>query len=213
MTAGNAIAPWIVVTGLDGSGKTSLTYRLVERHGGHLFRLPYHEFVKQSLKLSGHGTPFGDVHTDRLIFAADARLTNYLIRAWRRQYRRVVSQRGWMDNFIFAAVQGESYTTTAMMLRPEQLETASAMICLTADPQVAFERIQHDPSRDKYETIEFIRAQHRETARFFAEVRSNASLSAFERIPAVMIDTTSLTIEQVYARAVEFLRGQGLLGD
>lgn len=207
----NALAPWIVVTGLDGSGKTTLTYKLIERFGGHLFRLPYHNFVKQSLKLSGHGTPFGDVHTDRLLFAADARLTNYLIRAWRKQYPRLISQRGWPDNFIFAAVQGVSYETTAMMLKPEELERPDAMICLNADPKVAYERIRHDASRDKYETLEFIITQQRETQRFHDATGTGMPiLAAFEGIPEIVIDTTSFTTEQVFDRAIEFLRDVGV---
>src|SRR5580692_406000 len=98
------VAPWVVVTGLDGAGKTSLVQRLGEEYAGHRFRLPYHDFVLPALRQSGDGTPFGDVHTDRLVMAADARLTNSLIRGWRRRFLLLVSQRGWMDNFVFGAV-------------------------------------------------------------------------------------------------------------
>jgi thymidylate kinase len=68
-----AQAPWIVVTGLDGSGKTTLAQQLARDRDGFFFRLPYHDFVRSALTRSGYGRPFGDVHTDRLIFAADAR--------------------------------------------------------------------------------------------------------------------------------------------
>ena len=76
MTDGTA--PWLVITGLDGAGKTSLVRRVSERFGAFAFRLPHHDFVFPALELSGGGTPFGDVLTDRLIFATDARLTNAL---------------------------------------------------------------------------------------------------------------------------------------
>lgn len=121
-------APWITITGLDGSGKTALVRALSRELGGYQFRLPYHPFVRHSLSLSGEGSAFGDVHTDRLLFATDARLTNSLIRGWRQSYPLLLSQRGWMDNFIFAAVQGVSYEETDQLLRPSELERPSAII-------------------------------------------------------------------------------------
>jgi hypothetical protein len=120
------VAPWIVVTGLDGSGKTGLVRRLAHRCGAHWFKLPYHDFVKEGLRHSGDGTQFGDVHTDRLILAADARLTHYRIRDWRREHKLLVSQRAWMDNFVFAAVQGCSYAETDALLCTADLERPSA---------------------------------------------------------------------------------------
>jgi adenylylsulfate kinase-like enzyme len=37
-------APWIVVSGLDGSGKTTLASRLTSKLGARFFRLPFHDF-------------------------------------------------------------------------------------------------------------------------------------------------------------------------
>jgi predicted ATPase len=56
-------APWIVITGLDGSGKTGLAQELARTRDGFFFRLPYHDFVLSALPRSGYGAPFGDVHT------------------------------------------------------------------------------------------------------------------------------------------------------
>jgi hypothetical protein len=56
---------WIAVTGLDGSGKTTLVHALSTLHGIKAFRLPYHEFVYPCLALSGEGLPMGDALTDR----------------------------------------------------------------------------------------------------------------------------------------------------
>jgi hypothetical protein len=75
--------PWIVVTGLDGSGKTHVVEWLAGATRAKPFRLPYHDFVRACLARSGDGSQFGDVHTDRLLFALDGRLANYQIRQWR----------------------------------------------------------------------------------------------------------------------------------
>ena len=141
---------WIVVTGLDGAGKTTLVGHLGKLLGARTFRLPFCDFVRPYLNLSGKGSQFGDVHTDRLLFALDARLANYEIRAWREDSGAVlVSQRGFMDNFIFGAAQGVSYAETDALLKTGELERPSAQIFLIAEPSVAFARIKDDPDADK----------------------------------------------------------------
>lgn len=200
-------APWITVTGLDGSGKTTLVRALAAELGGFVFRLPYHGFVRQYLELSGDGSAFGDVHTDRLLFATDARLTNTLIRQWRRTHPLLLSQRGWMDNFVFGAVQGVSYEATDRLLRTAELERPSAIVYLTAEPRVAFGRIAADENADKYETLDFITEQHRQTARFCESAgEGHTALAAFAGVPALLIDTTTKTPDAVLGTAREFLR-------
>jgi thymidylate kinase len=185
-------APWIVVTGLDGAGKTTLVGALAARYGAKRFRLPFHDFVRPALARSGNGRPYADVLTDRLVFAADARLTNYLVRQWRSAERLLVSQRGWMDNYVFGAVQGVDWSETAAMLQTADLERPSVIIHLIADPETAFERIRHDQKADKFETPAFIRRQHRETVRFYeASAIAHPSLRPFAGIPSVLIDTTA----------------------
>jgi len=199
-------APWITVTGLDGSGKTTLLRALSQELGGLQFRLPHHRFVREFLGLSGGGSAFGDVHTDRLLFATDARLTNSLIREWRQIHPLLLSQRGWMDNFIFGAVQGVGYQDTDRLLRPSELERPSAIIYLIAEPQVAFSRIAMDRYADKYETPDFIAEQHRETVRFYESVNSSLPvLAPFAGIPAICIDTTMKTTQTVLRQARAFL--------
>jgi len=204
-------APWVAVTGLDGSGKSALVAALADAYGAHTFRLPHHEFVGPALARSGGGAPFGDVLTDRLVFAADARLTNYLIREWRAGHPFLVSQRGWMDNYVFGAIQGCSYEATDALLRTAELERPSAIIHLVADPDVAFERIRRDPDADKYETRAFMRVQHRETLRFWDAVRTGLPILApFADIPACLLDTTALSPAAVERAASTFLSAAGL---
>jgi thymidylate kinase len=168
--------------------------------------LPHHRFVRDLLNLSGAGTPLGDVHTDRLLFATDARLTNCLIREWRQMHGLVLSQRGWMDNFIFGAVQGVSYEETDALLRPSELERPTAIIYLTADPEIAFSRIASDRHGDKYETLDFITEQHRETSRFYESVNAGREVMApFAGIPALFIDTTTISQDTVLREAQGFL--------
>ncbi len=207
------VAPWIAVTGLDGSGKTDLVRRLALSFGARSFRLPFHEFVKDGLRRSGDGTPFGDVYTDRLIMTADARLTNYRIREWRRRHALLVSQRAWMDNFVFGAVQGWSYAETDHLLRTAELERPSAAIFLIAEPEIAFKRICTDPDADKFETLEFMRNQHRETLRLYQSLEeSHPELAAFSDIPIQLIDTSRLSEEAVFLAAESFLQQRMVCG-
>lgn len=201
-----ATAPWIVVSGLDGAGKTALVENLGKRHDARRFKLPYHDFVKPALERSGNGQPYADVLTDRLLFALDARLTNYLIADWRHTEPLLVSQRGWVDNYVFGAVQGVSWAETGALLQPCDLERPTAVIHLLADPDVAFERIRNDPTRDKYETLSFMRRQYVETRRFFEAVESGDNLLApFLGVPNLLIDTTALQPEEVCDTADAFL--------
>jgi thymidylate kinase len=194
------------VTGLDGAGKTTLVSQLAKNRGAHTFRLPYHDFVKPGLQCSGGGTPLGDVHTDRLVLAADARLANNLIRRWRLEYPLLISQRGWMDTYIFGAAQGVSYRQTQALLRTGELERATAAVYLTAEPAVAYSRIQADPGADKFETLDFLRRQYAETVRFYQAVQAQEPvLAPFVAMAALFLDTTDLTPFEVVHRVKQFL--------
>jgi thymidylate kinase len=207
MRPAEPLSPWIVVTGLDGAGKTTLVRRLASACNGLSFRLPYHDFVRSCLIQSGNGLPFGDVHTDRLMFALDARLANYQIRQWRREGRVLVSQRGWMDNFIFGAVQGVSYAETDAMLRTSELERPSALVYLVADPTIAYARVASDPRADKYETPDFLVRQYAETIGFYKERQGGQpALEALAGITATLIDTTTMSPDEVFIAACAFLK-------
>jgi thymidylate kinase len=201
-------APWIVITGLDGTGKTTLVKELAKDYGegAFTFHLPYSDFVIPSLKISGKGEPFGDVHTDRLIFATDVRLTNQHLKRWREENDIIFSQRGWMDNFIHGKVQGFSYKETLSSLEAESLEKATAIICLNADPLVAYSRIKDDCDGDKYETLEYIKKQAKETDNFFKAVeKKDPALHCFQEIPFVIYDTTKKTKQETKQKTKLFL--------
>jgi thymidylate kinase len=197
-------APWVVVTGLDGAGKSTLVRDIARRFDATTFRLPRHDFVKPFVArtTARHEDPL----LDRLVFAVDARLTNPLITGWRRTESFIVSQRGWMDSFVFGAALGFDWETIDTLLRPADLERPSAIVHLIADPETAYERIRHDQNGDKYETLPFMRRQYRETRRFYDAVESgDPLLMPFHGIPSVLIDTTNLTPADVNRCAGAFL--------
>jgi hypothetical protein len=139
--------------------------------------------------------------------ALDARLVNYRIRQWRNEGLSLVSQRGFMDNFIFGAAQGISYCDTERLLQTTELERPTAQIFLIADPSIAFERIARASERDKYETPEFLARQHAETIGFLDAITGNdRELAAFAGIPTTLIDTTSLTPDETLTAARQFVR-------
>ena len=76
---------WIIITGLDGSGKTTLQTNLVnylekKNKAVKQYHSPYDDYLKSLLDVSGNGMPLKDRYTDFLIFALDHRLQNYRIR-------------------------------------------------------------------------------------------------------------------------------------
>ena len=200
--------PWIVVTGLDGSGKTSLIdnlARLFNEKGLRInrFRSPHdHYLVHNLLNVSGDGEPMKDRYTDRLIFALDNRILGTRIRHWddSEKYDLLLSQRGFFDSFVHGAVQGYTYHDIAIMNQIDDLPKCTVMIHLCADSTVAFNRIKDDDDMDKFETPSYMRKQEFETRRGFRALtqEENADLSCFKGIKNFFIDTTELTSEEVF---------------
>lgn len=208
MSANKKLSPWIVVTGLDGAGQKTLIKGLVQFSPKNTFNfhLPYSEFVLPSLKISGGGKPMSDSQTDRLIFALDARLTNYRIAEWRKKHPVVISKRSWTDNFFHGMVQGFSYAQINNLLQVDDLQKPSAVIYLVSKTEVAYQRIKNDPYKDKYEILSYMKEQHRAINSFYRDVETrNKELKFFFDIPNVLIDTTTLTILQVFNQAKIFL--------
>ena len=200
--------PWIVVTGLDGSGKTSLLdnlEKLFSESGLRVkrFRSPHDKYlIQELLNVSGDGEPMKDRYTDRLIFALDNRILGTRIRHWdnNQDYDILISQRGFFDSFVHGAVQGYSYHEIATMNQIEDLPKCTVMIHLCADSTVAYNRIKDDVDADKFETPAYMRRQEEETRRGFRVLtqEDNADLSAFDGIKNFFIDTTELTSDEVF---------------
>ena len=205
---------WICVTGLDGTGKTTLKRNLV----GHFkmqnlqvkdFKFPYDKHLLDLLNNKvGDGMPWQDNYSDQMLFALDNRILGTVhIRDWRKASDVLVSQRGYIDSFVHGECRGFSYEESDKMIRNYELERCDVMIHLNADPQVAFERIKDDPDADKFETIEYVKKQAEATRRAYEELqKANPALSAFKGIPNVYIDTTNLTTDETFQIALGELK-------
>ena len=200
--------PWIVITGLDGSGKTSLVDNFEKLFSDanlrvKRFRSPHDRYlIHDLLNVSGDGEPMKDCYTDRLIFALDNRILGTRIRHWDNpeEFDVLLSQRGFFDSFVHGSVQGYTYHDIAIMNQIEDLPKCTVMIHLCADSTVAYNRIKDDTDADKFETPSYMRRQEYETRRGFRVLtqEENADLAAFDGIKNFFIDTTELTSEEVF---------------
>ncbi len=178
---------WIIITGLDGSGKTTLQDDLInylkkQNKTVKRYHSPYDDYLKSLLDLSGNGLPLKDSYTDFLIFALDHRLQNYRIKEAKEQYDYIISQRGPVDSFVHASVWGFSYEETYSILRMNELETCEILIHLNANPEIAYERIKNDKNADKYEYLEYIVEQSKETKKVFLEIqKENKYLAQYSK--------------------------------
>ncbi len=196
---------WIVITGLDGSGKTTLKNSLSQYYGALSFKSPYHQFVRDSLKISGYGKIFTDVYTDIILFIADYRITNYKINEWRLKEPIIISQRGFMDHFIFNKAWGVDYNETNNLLKPDAFEKPTISIYLVADPKIAYDRIKDDPNQDKFETHTFMKSQYLETMAFYKLINKNKLLKKLFPEPRYLIDTTNLTPKETFDLVIKIL--------
>ena len=212
---GKDYTPWVVVTGLDGSGKTTLVDNLEKffqekNQRVKRTRSPHDEYLTHTLlNVAGSGSPDKDSYTDRTIFMLDNRILGSRIEQWRNsgEFDMILSQRGFFDAFVHGKVKNYPYRVTADFNRVWELPKCQVMIHLVANAETAFERIKDDPDADKFETIEYIRIQEQETRKGYeALVRKNDSaLSHFFDCINIYIDTTNLTTEETFEIALKKL--------
>ena len=112
-------AKWIVVTGLDGSGKTTLVDNLVtwfQEKGYKVMRdrFPHDRYLVKDLLNKSH-----DRYTDRLLFALDNRLfgTELQERIDSGEYDVIITQRGFLDSFVLVDSWAEPNCRSAKMRR------------------------------------------------------------------------------------------------
>ena len=194
---------WIVVTGLDGSGKTSLVSNLtswlseekklkVKRD-----RFPHDRYLVKDLLNKSK-----DRYTDRLLFALDNRLfgTELAEIIESGEYDIVITQRGFLDSFVHGSVQGFSYSWIGELNQIADLPKCDIMIHMVCEARTAYSRICNDPDADKFEYPAYIDKQERETRRAYAEVISetNPDLEHFKDSENLYIDTTQMSIDEVF---------------
>lgn len=194
---------WVVITGLDGSGKTSLVSNLtswlseekklkVKRD-----RFPHDRYLVKDLLNKSK-----DRYTDRLLFALDNRLfgteLSEIIESGK--YDVIVTQRGFLDSFVHGAVQGFSYSWIGELNQIADLPKCDIMIHMVCEARTAYSRICNDPDADKFEYPAYIDKQERETRRAYAEVISEANpdLEHFKDCQNLYIDTTQMSIDEVF---------------
>ena len=209
---------WIVVTGLDGTGKTTFKNRLV----GYLkskgnktqnFKAPYDKHLLGLLDVSGDGQPWKDNYSDQLIFMLDNRMLSYYVRDWKNSYDYLVSQRGFIDSFVHGVCRGFSYEETDKMMRTSELQKCDVMIHFNAKPEVAFKRICNDPDADKFETLEYITKQAESTKAVYDALMagSEPAFKSFEGVTNLYIDTTELSTDGTFDILLMKLRELGII--
>ena len=200
---------WIVVTGLDGSGKTTLVDNLEKwlcEKGKKVMRdrLPHDEYLVKTLLNAS-----GDSYTDRILFALDNRIFGAKLRLIldEGKYDIILTQRGFLDSFVHGAVQGYSYDMIEELNHIADLPRCDIMIHLVAEASVAYQRICNDPDADKFEYPEYIKRQEKETRRAYVNATKGieVSLAAFKSCKNIYVDTTSMTTDEVFKLVKEKL--------
>ena len=205
-------AEWLVITGLDGSGKTHLVEDLATYYRSKGLRvqtahLPFdkHLGIEVLPKIKSS-------YADRLLFALDNYVFSAKLEEWQSEYDLIISQRGFFDSFVHGAVQGYSYGYIARLNQIENLQCPEVMIHLVASAATAYARIKDDPDADKFEYPAYIRTQELETRRGFDElVHGNDDLFAFAKAKNHLIDTTWLSMEETFEQAKAYLNRIGFM--
>ena len=209
---------WIVVTGLDGTGKTTFKNRLVgylksKGHKTQNFKSPFDKHLLGLLDVSGDGLPWRDNYSDQMIFMLDNRMLSYYVRDWKMTHDYLVSQRGFIDSFVHGVCRGFSYEDTNTMMRTSELQKCDVMIHFNADPKVAFRRICDDPDADKFETLEYIEKQAQSTKDVYeALIRgTEPAFESFKGCTNIYIDTTELSTDGTFDILVTKLKSLNII--
>lgn len=202
MMNNNKKTMWVAVTGLDGSGKTTLVDNLevwlkekslrVKRD-----RLPHDRYIVKDLLNKSK-----DSYTDRLLFAVDNRIFGTKLQELLQsdEYDIILTQRCFLDSFVHGAVQGYSYSWIEDLNRIADLPRADVLIHMVAEVKTAYARVCDDPDADKFEYPAYMRKQEIETRRAYAEVTAgtNTDLEPFNYAKHLYVDSTQMTTDEVF---------------
>ena len=194
---------WIAVSGLDGSGKTTLVDDLqdwISNEKGKTVmrdRLPHDRYIVTDLLNQSK-----DTYTDRLLFAVDNRIFGTMLEdvIKSEKYDIVLTQRCFLDSFVHGAVQGYSYSWIEELNRTNDLPKADVIIHMVAEAKTAYSRICEDPDADKFEYPAYMRKQEVETRRAYAEciAGNNTDLAPFNDAKHLYVDSTRMSTEEVF---------------
>lgn len=200
---------WIAVTGLDGSGKTTLVDKLekfLQEQGKKVYRsrLPHDKYLVKTLLNKSK-----DSYTDRMLFALDNRIFGTELRAIQEagEYDIVLTQRCFLDSFVHGAVQGYSYEWIEQLNRVSDLPKTDIMVHMVAETSVAYQRICNDPDADKFEYPAYIEKQERETRKAYSNVLNGTdpALATFKDCKNIYVDTTQMTTDEVFETVLKKL--------
>lgn len=194
---------WIAVSGLDGSGKTTLVEDLQEWISKEKSlsvmrdRLPHDRYIVSDLLNQSK-----DTYTDRLLFAVDNRIFGTMLEDTIKseKYDIILTQRCFLDSFVHGAVQGYSYSWIEELNRTNDLPRADIIIHMVAEARTAYARICNDPDADKFEYPAYMRKQEVETRRAYAEciAGNNTDLEPFNNAKHIYVDSTKLSTDEVF---------------
>ncbi len=182
---------WIVFTGIDGVGKTTLSKYAKQILGKKCayMKIPHFDWVRDMIKLSGDNEPLKDPHTDMLIFSAGNRLEMHLIDKVAKEHKFLVTQRCWLDNFPYRSVQGTSLQTSFNFLKPERFRKPDILFFLKCPYGIAYERIA-DANGDKYETLNFMKSLEKEFNKMFDDIHKKKFPIDFSSTKIIEVDAT-----------------------
>lgn len=193
---------WIVVSGLDGSGKTTLVSNLEKMFKEQGLRVKRDKFPKDKYLVRTLLNKSKDTYTDRILFVLDNRITGTEIQEAidSGEYDIIITQRGFLDSFVHGAVQGYTYEMVETLNHFSDMPKCDIIIHMVAEASVAYSRIANDPDADKFEYPEYIEKQEQETRRAYREIvaRKNPVLSSFKDCKHIYVDTTQMTPQETF---------------